>query len=47
MKELIEKHLGLRKNSPTSFPGSLSYGDDDDDDEETLLRCLKKPPSLG
>ena len=21
--------------------------DDDDDDDETLLRCLKKPPSLG
>ena len=46
MKELIEIDLGLSKNSPTSFPGSLSYGDDDDD-EETLLRCLKKPPSLG
>ena len=24
------------------------YDDDDDDkDDETLLRCLKKPPSLG
>ena len=24
-----------------------SSDDDDDDDDETLLKCLKKPPSLG
>ena len=27
--------------------GSVFDDDDDDDDDETLLRCLKKPPSLG
>ena len=25
----------------------LECKSDDDDDDETLLRCLKKPPSLG
>ena len=29
------------------FRFSLLLFDDDDDDDETLLRCLKKPPSLG
>ena len=26
---------------------NLCYFEVDDDDDETLLRCLKKPPSLG
>ena len=29
------------------FSGLFLGLNDDDDDDETLLRCLKKPPSLG
>ena len=32
---------------PLSRTTGSVFDDDDDDDDETLLRCLKKPPSLG
>ena len=34
-------------NYPSKSLLERKSDDDDDDDDETLLRCLKKPPSLG
>ena len=40
----IIKPLKLRI---TVYGRKLESSSDDDDDDETLLKCLKKPPSLG
>ena len=49
---IIECSTGYTRESRKDvFERRTSTGsdddDDDDDDDETLLRCLKKPPSLG
>ena len=42
-------NTGKKNRFPLDILGYLknTHDDDDDDDDETLLRCLKKPPSLG